>query len=94
MAQAVHVTIHGLEYTVVTEEDPERVEALAARVDEMMRQITNRGVIEPGRAAVLACLHMADQVEALEQQVAALKKLPDQKRKLNDLLHLLDEELK
>jgi len=59
-----------------------------------MRSIANSGVVDSNRAAVLACLHLADQVDSLQTQLAAVKVLPDQKRKLNDLLQLLDDELK
>jgi hypothetical protein len=59
-----------------------------------MRTIANSGVVDSNRAAVLACLHLADQVDSLQTQLAAVKVLPDQKRKLNDLLQLLDDELK
>ena len=59
-----------------------------------MRSIANSGVVDSNRAAVLACLHLADQVDSLQTQLAAFKVLPDQKRKLNDLLQLLDDELK
>ena len=59
-----------------------------------MRTIANSGVVDSNRAAVLACLHLADQVDSLQTQLAAVKVLPDQKRKLSDLLQLLDDELK
>jgi cell division protein ZapA (FtsZ GTPase activity inhibitor) len=94
LSNPVHVTIYGQHFTVRTGEDPQRVEALAERVDKLMKQIANRGVFDSGRAAVLACLHLADELERLEREVEALKQMPDQKRKLNDLLQLLDEELK
>lgn len=94
MSQPVHVTIYGQQFTVITGEDPERVEKLAEQVDSLMRDISNRGVVDTNRAAVLACLHLADQVATLQAQIDATKALPDQKRKLSDLLNLLDEELK
>lgn len=94
MSTPVHITIYGQQFTVVTGEDPKRVETLAARVDEIMRSIASRGIVDSNRAAVLACLHLVDQVETLEAQVKATKVLPNQKQKLNDLLILLDEELK
>ncbi len=94
MSQPVHITIYGQQFTVVTGEDPQRVEALAANVDTIMRSIADRGVVDSNRAAVLACLHLADQVDSLQTQLAATKTLPDQKRKLSDLLQLLDDELK
>ena len=98
MSNPVHVTIYGQNFTVLTGEDPHRVESLAAHVDGLMRDIASRGVVDSNRAAVLACLHLADQVESLQSQLAAAnltaKSLPGQKQKINDLLQLLDDELK
>ncbi len=94
MSKPVQVTIYGQQYTVRSGEDPQRVEKLAALVDGVMRDIANRGIMDTQRAAVLACLHLADRVETLEAQVAAAKATPDKKQKINDLLSLLDEELK
>ena len=94
MSQSVQVTIYGQKFTVLTGEDPDRVEKLATHVDAIMRNIANRGIVDSNRAAVLACLHLAEQVETLQAQVNAAKALPDQKQKLSDLLSLLDEELK
>ena len=94
MSNPVHVTIYGQNFTVLTGEDPHRVESLAAHVDGLMRDIASRGVVDSNRAAVLACLHLADQVESLQSQLASVKSHPSQKQKLNDLLQLLDDELK
>lgn len=94
MSQPVQVTIYGQKFTVVTDEDPNRVEALASRVDAIMRDISNRGIVDSNRAAVLACLHLADEVDSLRTQLEAAKAIPDQKQKLSDLLSLLDDELK
>lgn len=98
MSTPVHVTIYGQNFTVLTGEDPLRVESLADHVDGLMRDIASRGVVDSNRAAVLACLHLADQVESLQSQLASAnltaKSLPGQKQKINDLLQLLDDELK
>ena len=94
MSTPVHVTIYGQHFTVLTGEDPHRVESLAAHVDGLMRDIASRGVVDSNRAAVLACLHLADQVESLQAQLASVKSHPSQKQKLSDLLQLLDDELK
>ena len=94
MSNPVHVTIYGQHFTVVTGEEAERVEALAADVDGLMRNIASRGVVDSNRAAMLACLHLADQVLTLQTQIAAIKAQPLQKQKLTDLLQLLDDELK
>lgn len=94
MSNPVHVTIYGQNFTVVTGEDPHRVQALAAQVDAIMRNIASRGIVDSNRAAVLACLHLADKADSLQTQLNATKALPDQKQKLADLLSLFDEELK
>ncbi len=94
MSNPVHVTIYGQSLTVFTGEDPERVEALAADVDGLMRNIASRGVVDSNRAAMLACLHLADQVKTLQSQLSDAKTQPLQKQKLTDLLQLLDDELK
>jgi len=94
LSNPVHVTIYGQQFTVVTDEDPARVENLAAQVDAIMRNIANRGIVDSNRAAVLTCLHLAEQVDTLQAELASLKKLPNQKQKLSDLLQLLDDELK
>lgn len=94
MSNTVHVTIYGQHFTVLTGEEAHRVESLASHVDGLMRDIASRGVVDSNRAAVLACLHLADQVESLQSQLAAFKSHPNQKQKLNDLLQLLDDELK
>ncbi len=101
MGQPVSVTIYGQQFTVVTAESPERVEAIAAKVDDLMRVIAARGIADSNRAAILSCLHFADRISSLEAEVAALeaelakqKTKPAQKQKLNDLLSLLEDELK
>ncbi len=94
MSQPVQVTIYGQPYTVRSEDNPERVMRLAERVDELMKEIANRGVIDSNRAAVLACLHMADELDRLSMELSVIKQVPEARQKLTDLLHLLDEELK
>jgi cell division protein ZapA len=100
MAKSVSVTIYGQQFTVVTEEAPDRVEAVAAKVDSLMRLISSRGVPDSNRAAILSSLHLADQVASLESRVSELeaelsktKTKPTQKKKISDLLSLLDQEL-
>lgn len=94
MPVPVHVSIYGQNFTILTEEDPVRVEALAKDVDALMRDIASRRVVDSNRAAILACLHLADRVVALTKEAESLEKQPEQKRKLGELLQLLDEELK
>ena len=53
-------------YSLVASEEPGRIEQLAQKVDELMSAIAARaGHIDATRAAVLACLHLADRVGVL-----------------------------
>lgn len=100
MAKSVSVAIYGQQFSVVTEESPDRVEAIAGKVDSLMRLISARGVVDSNRAAILTSLHLADQVSNLEARVAELeaelakgKNKPAKEKKISDLLSLLDQEL-
>jgi cell division protein ZapA (FtsZ GTPase activity inhibitor) len=105
MAKSVSVTIYGQQFTVVTAEAPDRVEAVAGKVDSLMRLISAKGVPDSNRAAILSSMHLADQVETLEARVAELeaelakaeqakaKSKPAKEKKISDLLSLLDQEL-
>jgi len=70
----VRVTIFNQNYSLVATEEPGEVEALAHTVDELMHEVAARaGNVDTARAAVLACLHMADQKRALEREIETLK---------------------
>jgi len=72
--EPVRVTIFNQSYSLVASEEPGRIEELAHRIDELMSSIAARaGNVDTTRVAVLACLHLADQLESLEQQLAELK---------------------
>jgi cell division protein ZapA (FtsZ GTPase activity inhibitor) len=108
MAHTIPVTIYGQQLSVATEESREKVEAVAAKVDGLMRLIAARGVADTARVAVLASLHLADHLIRLEERVKDLesrveaqsatleekkKAKPAQKERLSNLLSLLDQEL-
>ena len=66
----VKVTIYNQQYSMSTESDPTEVEELAAVVDELIRSIAARaGTSDLGRIAVLACIHMADQLRGAEREL-------------------------
>jgi cell division protein ZapA len=74
----------------VASEEPGRIEHLAQRVDDLMSSIAARaGNVDATRAAVLACLHLADELETLERRLATLKDDVDHKAKKFTVL--LDE---
>jgi cell division protein ZapA (FtsZ GTPase activity inhibitor) len=88
--EGVRVTIFNQTYSLVASEDPGRVEQLAQRVDDLMSKIAAHGAnIDATRAAVLACLTLADEVDTLEQQLADLKQKVEHKAREFSLL--LDE---
>lgn len=80
--EPVRVTIFNHTYSLVASDDPGRVEQLAQRVDDLMSTIAARaGNIDATRAAVLACLHLADELDTLERRMAHLKENVDHKAK-------------
>lgn len=81
----VRVTIFQQPYTLRSSGEPGETEALAEAVDSLMTQIAARATgADPARVAVLACLHLADQVKQLE------KDYEDMTRRLSDLDSRLD----
>ena len=86
--EPVRVTIFNQSYSLVASEEPGRIEELAHRIDELMSSIAARaGNVDTTRVAVLACLHLADQLESLEHQLAELKnKVEDKAREFSVLL--------
>ncbi len=86
--EPVRVTIFNQSYSLVASEEPGRIEELAQRIDELMSSIAARaGNVDQTRIAVLACLHLADQLESAEHQLAELKnKVEDKAREFSVLL--------
>jgi cell division protein ZapA len=86
--EAVRVTIFNQSYSLVASEEPGRIEELAHRIDELMSSIAARaGNVDQTRVAVLACLHLADQLESAEHQLTELKnKVEDKAREFSVLL--------
>ncbi len=63
------------------------VETLAHTVDELMTSIAQRaGNMDAQRIAVLACLHLADRLRAIERELSSLKERVDQKTRHLSLL--------
>lgn len=79
-AEPVRVTIFNQSYSLLASEDPGRVEQLARKVDDLMSTIAVRaGNVDSTRAAVLACLHLADELDNLERQLGYFKQNVDHK---------------
>jgi cell division protein ZapA len=78
--QQVRVTILSRPYTLLTSGDPREVEEVAASVDELMLSIAAKSPnADSTRIAVLACLHLADRMRALERDLSQLKQRVDRK---------------
>ena len=72
--QPVRVHIFNQTYTLLADGDPAEVEAVARQIDELMANIANRaGTGDSTRVAVLACLHLADQLRASQTQLRLLE---------------------
>lgn len=88
----VRVTILSQSYTLLTSADPRDVEQLARSVDELMLSIAARQPnADSTRIAVLACLHLADMLRSLEQDLARLKERVE--RKSEEFAGLLEQVL-
>ena len=78
--KTVRVTIFNQAYTLVATEESGAIEALPHSVDELMTDIAQRaGNVDGNRIAVLACLHLADRLRAIERELSDLKARVDQK---------------
>lgn len=88
----VRVTILSQSYTLLTAGDPREVEELARHLDELMLSIAAKSPnADSTRIAVLACLHLADRLHSLEQDLNRLKERVD--RKSEQFAELLDQAL-
>ena len=88
----VRVTILSQSYTLLTAGDPREVEELARYLDELMLSIAAKSPnADSTRIAVLACLHLADRLRNLEQELNQLKARVD--RKSGEFAELLEQAL-
>ena len=88
--QQVRVTILSRSYTLLTSGDPAEVERVAASVDELMLSIAGKApTADSTRIAVLACLHLADKLRAMERDHTELKERVD--RTSGALAGMLDQ---
>ena len=88
----VRVTILSQSYNLLTAGDPREVEELARGVDELMLSIAGKSPnADSTRIAVLACLHLADRLHSLEQDLNLLKERVE--RKSEEFAGLLEQAL-
>jgi cell division protein ZapA len=78
--QPVRVTILSRPYTLLASGDAREVEAVAASVNDLMLSIAGKAPnADSTRIAVLACLHLADKLRALEGELSRLQERVDRK---------------
>jgi cell division protein ZapA len=83
----VRVTIFNQTFSLAAAGEPGEIESLALSVDELMTSIAQRaGNMDSNRIAVLACLHLADQLRSMERDLAALKGRVDEKTRQFSLM--------
>jgi len=69
----VRVTILNQPYTLAGD-NPQEIQELAQSVDELLHSIAAKAPsADATRIAVLACLHLADRLHTLEQDLTTLK---------------------
>lgn len=91
--RTVRITILGETYTLLAPGDEAGIQELADSVNELMTMIAARSPqADKLRVAVLACLHLADRLRSLENELAELKRRVDEKSRAFGLL--LEEALR
>ena len=73
--KTVRVTIFNQSYSLVTTGKETDVEELAHRVDELMNNIARGSNADASRIAVLACMHLADELRSTESKHRKLSRL-------------------
>ncbi|MDE3135543.1 MAG: cell division protein ZapA [Acidobacteriota bacterium] len=75
VVKSIHVEIFDKTYTVQGDLDEGYVQGLAHTVDGKMRAIAQAtGSLDVGRLAVLAALHLADELETYKQERGELRR--------------------
>ncbi len=73
--KTVRVTIFNSSYSLVTTGTEAAIKELARRVDELMYNIARGSNADASRIAVLACMHLADELRAAESKHRSLSRL-------------------
>jgi cell division protein ZapA len=90
----VTVRIYGENYPLKTGEPAERLEELARYVDARMRDVAASGkVVVTSKIAVLAALHIADELFRLRDGAAGEPSASDVERRISDLAETLERAL-
>ena len=88
----VEIFDHVYHLRVNSESDAEQIERAAAYVDQKIRAVAaNTRDVDSQRLAVLAALHIADEMQTLQSRYQQL--LASIERRSNELGRLLDDEI-
>src|SRR5215470_8819655 len=88
--QPVKVTILSRPYTLLASGDPREVEEVAASVNDLMLSIASKSPnADSTRIAVLACMHLADKLRALERELNQMKEQSGRKSELAEQVEQL-----
>lgn len=91
--RTVRVTIYNQPYTLAVSGESGEVEALAHSVDQLMTDIAHRaGNVDASSVAVLACLHLADRLRGLEQELSSFRSQVGEKTR--QFSYLLDQAIR
>lgn len=83
----VRLSIFNQSFTLRVAGDPADILQAANEVDELMSAIAKSGNMDSFRVAILACLHLQDQVHSLETELEELKgRVEGRSRELASLL--------
>jgi len=89
MGTKVKVRIYGQDYTIAGDRDEETIKAIAAYVDEKMREVgRNFATNAQGSLAVLAAINVADAYFSAKEEIAELTAAKEQMEK--DAKHYMD----
>ncbi|MDP9169114.1 MAG: cell division protein ZapA [Acidobacteriota bacterium] len=91
--QPVRVHIFNQAYTLLADDDAREVQEIAHQIDELMVSIASRTASgDSTRVAVLACMHLADQLRTAEKK---LKSFENQSARITSMLEeALDTDVK
>jgi len=85
--KTVRVTIYNQPFTLAVSGEPGEVEELAHSVDALMSSIARQsGSADANRVAVMACLHLADQLRGRERDLSQLSDRVEQKSRQFSML--------
>jgi cell division protein ZapA len=82
----VRLTIFNQTFTLRVAGDTDELLRAANEVDELITSIARSGNVDATRAAILACLHLQDRIDALEEELSKLRSIEERTRELSRLL--------